>query len=568
MMTELPSDIEQLKENSRFLRGTLHISIENTISGAIADDDTKLIKFHGIYQQDDRDQRKVRRAAQLEPLFTFMLRARIPGGLLQPDQWLALAQLAADYGNGGLRLTTRQTVQFHGVFKENLRPLVRGLEAAGLDSVAACGDVNRNVICSPNPVAGYLHADVQRWARLLSEQLLPKTHAYKEVWLPDGRASSAARDAEPLYGARYLPRKFKIALAVPPLNDVDVFAHDLGFIAIEDDGRLAGLNVTVGGGMGASHDDAQTHPRLADVIGYCPAAEALIVAEAVIAIQRDYGNRQNRKLARLKYTIETHGLDWFIRELVWRTGIELQAARPFHFEHNGDRYGWTEGVNGRWNLTLFIENGRLNAAALDALREILARHDGDLRLTPNQNIILAGASAAARKDIDTALAASDWPWNRQTSPLRRHSLACVAFPTCGLAMAESERYLPTLLGEIEIVLEKHALADAAITIRMTGCPNGCARPYLAEIGLVGKAPGRYNLHLGGAFDGSRLNRLYRENIDEAGILAALEPLLQRYAAERAPQETFGDFLTNHNIVPAVLHGREARERVANNVSNG
>lgn len=554
-------EVERLKAESRFLRGTLEIGLEDPVSGAIAESDTKLIKFHGIYQQDDRDQRKSRRQALLEPLYSFMLRVRIPGGVLRPAQWLALEALANTHGNGTLRLTTRQAVQFHGVFKENLRPLVRGLEEAGLDSIAACGDVNRNVICSPNPLETALHAQVQRWTEALSDRLLPQSNAYREIWLDNSRGSSAAREAEPLYGSTYLPRKFKIAVAVPPLNDVDVFAHDLGFIAIHENGRLAGFNITVGGGMGASHDDPHTFPRLADVIGFLPTGVAQDVAEAVVSIQRDYGNRQTRRYARLKYTIETHGLDWFLRELEWRLPTTLQPARPFRFEHNGDRYGWVERADGRWNLTLFVENGRLGVNALAKLREAIAAFDGELRITPNQNLMLANVSGAAKPRLETLLA-DGLEARGQTSPLRRHAMACVAFPTCALAMAESERYLPSLLDLVEARLAAHGIGEAAITIRMTGCPNGCARPYLAEIGLVGKAPGRYNLHLGGAFDGTRLNRLYRENANEAEIIDALDPLFARYAAERHADETFGDFVIRVGLVQPVKHGKEVRESAA------
>lgn len=554
-------EVERIKAESRFLRGTLEIGLEDPVTGALAESDTKLIKFHGIYQQDDRDQRKLRRQASLEPLYSFMLRVRIPGGVLSPPQWLALEELASEYGNGTLRLTTRQAVQFHGVFKEDLRLLVRGLEAAGLDSLAACGDVNRNVISSSNPLDTSLHTRLQRWTEAMSERLLPQSNAYQEIWLNGSRASSAERDAEPLYGNTYLPRKFKIAIAVPPINDVDVFAHDLGFIAIAERGRLVGFNITVGGGMGASHDDAQTFPRLADVIGFCSTGTAQDVAEAVVSIQRDYGNRQTRRYARLKYTIETHGLDWFVRELEWRLRDSLQPARPFRFEHNGDRYGWVERSDGRWNLTLFVENGRLGANALAKLREAVADFDGELRITANQNVMLAGVAAAVKPRLEAQLADGLEP-HAHVSPLRQHAMGCVAFPTCSLAMAESERYLPSLLDLIEARLTAHGIADAAITIRMTGCPNGCARPYLAEIGLVGKAPGRYNLHLGGAFNGTRLNRVYRENANEEEILDALDPLFARYAAERHPDETFGDFVIRSGLVQPVQHGKEVRESAA------
>lgn len=556
---DFENEVEQIKAESRHLRGNLHIGLEDPISGGIEAADTKVIKFHGIYQQDHRDLRAERRKAGLEPLYTFMLRVRIPGGLLSGEQWLQLESLACRYAGGSVRLTTRQAVQFHQIFKEDLRALVRGLDEVLLDSIAACGDVNRNVMCSPNPHESALHADAQRWAGRLSEVLLPGSNAYREVWL-EGRDRGGDNEVEPLYGRAYLPRKFKTAVAVPPVNDVDVFAHDLGFIAIAEQGRLIGFNVTVGGGLGMSHDDIDTWPRLADVIGFCPPESAVEVAEAVISIQRDYGNRADRKRARLKYTIADRGLDWFVQELEWRMRDTLRPAREYHFEHNGDRYGWTRSDDGAWHLTLFVENGRLREKALGGLHAVAKRYpDLRFRITPNQNLTLAGASADQKLVIDPLLDEHGLNRHQNTSALRRNAMACVAMPTCPLAMAEAERYLPDLIDRIDERLDQHGLRERPISLRMTGCPNGCARPYLGEIGLVGKAPGRYNLHLGAAHDGARLNRLYRENLDEDGILEALDPLLARYAAEAETSEGFGDFLIRTGIIMPVRKGKEARE---------
>jgi len=553
-------EVEAIKAESRSLRGGLHIGLEDDLSGAISEADTKVIKFHGIYQQDDRDLRSERKKARLEPLYSYMLRARIPGGVLTAQQWIGLNDLAGRYANGSIRLTTRQAVQFHGIFKESLRPLVQGLDELFLDSMAACGDVNRNVMCSPNPMLSALHQDVQQVAEDLSQQLLPESQAYREIWL-EGRDSGTEGEVEALYGPTYLPRKFKIAVAVPPINDVDVHAHDIGFIAIEEGGRLLGFDVSVGGGLGMSHDTPDTHPRLGDVIGFCEASQAVSLAQAIVSIQRDFGNRHKRKRSRLKYTIEDHGLEWFRQELSWRFRQSLEAPRGYHFDNNGDRYGWVQGDNGQWHLTLFIENGRLKGEALEGLARIAREYPGlEYRVSPNQNLILSGASAQDKLDLDLLL--DKYPAlkrHEKVSPLRLNAMACVAFPTCPLAMAEAERYLPELLGKVEALQEKHGLSHQAMTLRMTGCPNGCARPYLAEIGLIGKGPGRYNLHLGAAFNGERLNRLYQENVDEAALLETLDDLFSRYAKDREEQEGFSDYLIRAGIVAPVVHGKEVRE---------
>ena len=547
------SPIERIKSTSRGLRGTLARSVADTTTGALAEDDAQLLRLHGSYQQDDRDIREERRLQKLEPLWRFMVRLRLPGGVCSAAQWLALDAIARRYANGSLRLTTRQTFQFHGIAKGDLKTTMAALNAALLDTIATCGDVNRNVIASSNPVESPAHAEVADWARRLSEHLLPRTRAYHEIWL-DGEKLGGDAEAEPVYGASYLPRKFKAAIAVPPANDVDVFAHDLGFIAIVEAGRLVGFNLTVGGGLGATHGDPKTFPRLADLAGFLPPESLLAVAEAVVTTQRDFGDRSNRKHARLKYTIADRGLAWFVAEVEKRAGLTLGPPRPFAFTSNNDRFGWQQGADHHWHRTLRIPAGRIadhfDRPWLSGLREIAQRHRGDFRLTANQNVTIAGVEPGARAAIDELIERYRLDAAERGGPLRRDALACVALPTGPLAMAEAERYLPQLLGRVETLLAAHGLAGLPLSLRLTGCPNGCARPYLAEIGLIGKAPGRYNLHLGGDARGQRLNALYRENLDEPQLLAALDELFAAYAAERGPEERFGDYLWRSRRVAA------------------
>ncbi|HEX8778019.1 MAG TPA: assimilatory sulfite reductase (NADPH) hemoprotein subunit [Rhodanobacter sp.] len=550
----MSSELERIKTASRFLRGTIVEGLADPVTGAISEDDNKLLKFHGSYQQDDRDIRDERRRQKLEPAYAFMVRARLAGGVMTPAQWLAFDRIASDYASSGLRITTRQTFQWHGIVKRNLKPTIAAINDALASTIAACGDVNRNVVCNANPVQSQAHAAAYTCAAKLSEHLKPNTRAYHEIWL-DGEqlvGEAAAAEHEPLYGATYLPRKFKIGLAIPPLNDVDVFAQDLGLIAILEQGELAGFNVAIGGGMGASHGDPTTYPRLADVVGFVTPGQLLMLAEATIAVQRDWGDREERKHARFKYTIDRHGLDKVKAEIERRAGFTLAPARPFHFDHNGDRYGWIEGHDGRWHLTLQVESGRLldagEARWLSGMREIARVHTGDIRLTCNQNLIVANVEAADRERIDAIAAAHGMDGYRRHSGIRRHAVACVAVPTCALAMAESERYLPQLLPKLEASLDRHGLLDAPILLRLSGCPNGCSRPYLGEIALVGRAVGRYDLRLAADFRGQRLNQVYRENVDEAAILSALDELFARYAGERTPGEHFGDFLLRTGIV--------------------
>jgi sulfite reductase (NADPH) hemoprotein beta-component len=551
---------ERLKHESRFLRGTLETSLADPLTGAVDANDALLTKFFGIYQQDHRDLRDERRRAKLEPRYQFMVRVRLPGGVCTPAQWLALDRLSQDYADGTLRLTSRQTFQFHGIRKRNLRKHIHGIRAAGLDTIAACGDDNRNVICTANPLLSSAHAEVSELARRIGAHLLPRTGAYRELLGGETAPAAMSTDEEPLYGTTYLPRKFKIGLAVPPSNDIDAFAHDLSFIAIIEEGRTVGYNVAVGGGMGMTHNVPATFPRLAELVGFCAPEDVLAVAEHTLCIQRDFGNRKDRAHARFKYTIEDRGVDWFRGELERRLRRALQTARAVRFESSGDLHGWVEGYDGRWHYTLFVENGRIadrrGAPLQSGLRAIAARHRGLFALTTNQNVIIAGVPAEQRPEIQTLLEAYCLENPRRGTRLRADALACVALPTCGLAMAESERYLPSLLDKLDAIVTAAGLADEPLSIRMSGCPNGCSRPYLAEIALVGKAPGKYNLYLGASASGERLNALYRETIGEEEILASLEPLLLRYAAERRARERFGDFIVRAGIVPAMHAGRE------------
>ncbi|MBV1911247.1 MAG: assimilatory sulfite reductase (NADPH) hemoprotein subunit [Kangiellaceae bacterium] len=549
------SEVETIKVKSDYLRGTITPSLQNEVTGAVADDDLMLIKFHGIYQQDDRDLRNERRKQMLEPLYSFMIRARIPGGVATSEQYQQMAQLATKYTSGSLRLTTRQAYQWHGVFKRNLKTTIAGINATMLDTIAACGDVNRNVMSNPLPEASAIHSEVYEWSKKISEHLLPKTKAYHEIWLDGEKVSSTQ---EPIYGETYLPRKFKTAIAIPPYNDVDVYANDLGFVAIVEDNKLIGFNVLVGGGMGSSHGDNTTYPRVADVIGFCKLEQVLDVAENVVKVQRDFGNRVVRKHARLKYTIDRLGIEGFKQKLFSYQGFELAAAKPFKFEHNADRYGWMLDENNHWHLTLYIHSGRIidseDSKIFTGLLEIAKIHQGEFRISPNQNMIISNIKFEDREKIESLLAEYKISIGKYETPARLNSLACVAFPTCSLAMAEAERYLPDFMNKVEALLHRYELSKQPINIRMTGCPNGCARPFLGEIGFVGKGPGKYNLYLGASHTGDRLNKLYRENIDEKTILNELEPLLKSYAKERETDESFGDFVIRTDVVKRVSNG--------------
>ncbi|MFD1066432.1 assimilatory sulfite reductase (NADPH) hemoprotein subunit [Oceanobacillus locisalsi] len=557
-----PSDVERIKKESNYLRGSLVETLNNPISAGIPDEDNRLMKFHGSYLQDDRDLRTERQRQKLEPAYQFMVRVRVPGGVATPEQWLVIDDLANTYGNETIKLTTRQAFQMHGILKWNMKASMKGINDALMDTLAACGDVNRNVMCNPNPDQSEVHAEVHQWSRTLSDYLSPRTNAYHEIWLDEEKVvdTKESDETEPMYGEVYLPRKFKIGVAVPPSNDVDIFSQDLGFIAILEDGQLQGFNISVGGGMGMTHGDTNTYPQLGRVIGFCKPEQITDVAEKIITIQRDYGNRSERKYARFKYTIDARGIDWLKNELTERLGWQLEEERDFHFDHNGDRYGWVKGTNNRWNFTLFIQNGRIqdkeDYQLMTGLREIAKIHTGDFRLTANQNLVIGNVTSQKKKQIIDLIEEYGLSDGKQQSALRRNSMACVAFPTCGLAMAESERYLPSLIEKLEALLEDEGLRDEEIIIRMSGCPNGCSRAALGEIGFIGKAPGKYNMYLGAGFAGQRLSKLYREGIGEKEILETLQPMIQHYAKERLDGEHFGDFVVRQEYVKAVISGTD------------
>jgi sulfite reductase (NADPH) hemoprotein beta-component len=572
-MTETRSKNEIIKETSRLLRGGIAEGLTHVETGAISEDDTQLLKFHGSYMQDDRDVRGERAKKKLEKAFSFMIRLRLPGGVVTADQWLKLDDIAGTYANGTLRLTTRATFQYHGVIKSNLRRTMQAINAACIDTIAACGDVNRNVMSASHPFLSKAHKAAETFAKEVSAHLLPRTGAYHEIWLDDEKVietgGTAAADSEPIYGPHYLPRKFKIVVAVPPDNDVDIYAHDLGYIAIVEKGEVVGWNVTVGGGMGMTHGETDTFPRTADLIGFCTPAQAVDVAEKVVTVQRDWGNRAVRKNARLKYTIERVGIDAFRAEVEKRLGYELGSPRPFKFTSTGDPIGWRQTLDGKaadrkWHLTLYIENGRVKDTATTklrtALREIAQAGAVDFVVTSNQNLVIANVIAKAKGKIEAVLAKHGVAIVT-SSGLRRNALACVALPTCGLALAESERFLPDLITALEDSLEAAGLRDDDIVVRMTGCPNGCARPYLAEIGFVGRAPGLYNLYLGAAFDGSRLSKLYAQDVNQEQILKLLDPLIRRYASARAAGEHFGDFVIRAGVVKATPAGNRFHDDV-------
>ncbi|EJI87153.1 sulfite reductase subunit beta [Alishewanella aestuarii B11] len=547
------SDNERLKAESDHLRGTITSDLQNEITGGFTGDNFMLIRFHGMYQQDDRDIRAERAAQKLEPLHNVMLRARMPGGIITPTQWLAIDKFAAEHTlYGSIRLTTRQTFQFHGVLKPNIKPMHQFLNSIGIDSIATAGDVNRNVLCTSNPVESELHQQAYQWAIKISEHLLPKTRAYAEIWLDEEKVETT--ETEPVLGDTYLPRKFKTTVVIPPHNDVDVHANDLNFVAIAEHGKLIGFNVLVGGGLAMTFGDTSTYPRRAEELGFISLEHVLKVAEHVVTVQRDYGDRVNRKNAKTKYTIDRIGVDNFRSEVEKRVGVAFEPVRPYAFTSRGDRFGWVEGIDGKHHLTLFIENGRVldfpGKPLKTGLAEIAKIHQGDLRMTANQNLIIAGVPLEQKAQIEQ-LARQYGLLDDSHSEQRKNSMACVSFPTCPLAMAEAERYLPELVTKVEGLLSKNGVADDHIVLRVTGCPNGCGRAMLAEVGLVGRAPGKYNVYLGGNKVGTRIPKLFLDNVAEAEILAQLDQLIGRWATERQAGEDFGDFVIRSGVVAEV-----------------
>ncbi|MFL9482532.1 NADPH-dependent assimilatory sulfite reductase hemoprotein subunit [Chitinophagaceae bacterium LWZ2-11] len=547
------SPIEKIKTSSDGLRGTIKEGLQEQITGAISEDDQAVIKFHGMYQQDDRDKRESRAEKKLDRLYSFMIRLRLPGGFLTPEQWVATHEIAGEHSTGVIKITTRQTIQLHGIIKSHIKPTLQAFNQAKLDSIATCGDINRNVTCSSHPKESPLHEQVFAYADKISELLMPKTRAYYEIWLDEDLLAEKKDEADPLYQDRYLPRKFKIGIAIPPNNDVDVLTNDIGLIAIIEDGKLKGFNIAVGGGLSTTHGNPDTYPRLGTVIGFAEGEEKTLKAiYEVLTVQRDYGNRADRKQARLKYTVDKMGVEKFKAELESRIGFKLEEPKPYTFTQRKDRYGWEQNDKGLWYYTVFVENGRVlddeKVALKAALLEVAKTGKANFRFTCNQNLILSDIQAKDKNEINKILAQFKIIEHTEgSSAVRKNSMACVALPTCPLALAESQRYLPSLISKIEPVLAKHKIAEEEIIVRMTGCPNGCGRPYTAEIGFVGTAAGRYNLHIGGDNEGTRLNTFYKESLDEDAILVELDNLFGKYVKERTKGESFGDY-TNRKFV--------------------
>ncbi len=554
MSAENLSGIEKIKQASDALRGTIKQGLADEVTGAISEEDKALVKFHGMYLQDDRDRRDERAEKKLERLYSFMIRLRLPGGLLSAEQWLATQDIAGEHTTGIIKITTRQTIQLHGLYKSHVKPTIQAFNEAKLHSIATCGDINRNVICSAHPRQSPVHKQVHDFAFKINDLLLPKTKAYYEIWLDEEKIADKKDEEDPLYQDRYLPRKFKIALAIPPNNDVDVFGNDLGLIAIVENNELKGYNIAIGGGMSSTHGNPATYPRLATVIGFVSGDEKILsTIYEIVTIQRDYGNRADRSLARLKYTVDKLGIDFFKAEIERRTGFPMEKERTFQFTERKDYYGWFQNTDKLWYYTPFIENGRVvddeKVAMKTALYEIAATNKLNFRFTTNQNVILADIHEKDKNQIKNILKKYHIEeYTDSITEIRKNSMACVALNTCPLAFAEAQRYLPSLLSKIEPLLEKNGLQKEEIILRMTGCPNGCARSYIAEIGFIGTALGKYNLQLGGDHAGMRLNKVYKESLDEPAILQELDLLLGLFARERKKKESFGDFAIRKQLV--------------------
>ncbi len=540
-MSEKLSAVEYIKTKSDGLRGTLKESIDlDNHTGNVRPDDETLVKFHGMYVQDDRDRRAERATKKLDKLYSFMIRLRIPGGVINANQWIATHEISEQFGTGTLKITTRQTVQLHGLLKHQLRPTIQAFNTAKLDSIAACGDVNRNVIVSSHPQISSVHQQIYEYADKISTLLLPKTQSYYEVFIDGEKIYERSSEADPLYEDRYLPRKFKIAIAIPPSNDVDVFTNDIGLIAIIENNELKGFNIAIGGGLATTHGNPNTYSRLGSVIGFTDTEEKTLKAVyEILTVQRDFGNRVDRKLSRLKYTVDKLTVEGFKKELENRIGFEFEPERKYTFTERSDRFGWEQNYQGKWFYTLFVEHGVVKPEQKQFLYELAQLDISNFIFSGNQNLILGEIEESNKSKVEALLVQHDV--EKQVSALRKNSMACVALPTCPLALAEAQRYLPELVTKIEPILAKYELTNDEISIRMTGCPNGCGRPYVAELGFVGTGPEQYNFMLGGDRFGERLNKIYKEKQTESQILDDVDVLLSRYVKEKFENETFGDF---------------------------
>ncbi len=553
------SKVEHIKSESEHLRGRLVEELEQE-SARFSEDQIQLLKFHGSYQQEDRDLRQSRKAAGEEKAYQFMIRSRIPGGVLTAEQYLAEDELATLYGNNTMRLTTRQGIQLHGILKGDLRTTIRGIHASLLSTLAACGDVNRNIMACPIPTTNRAHARVHEFAHELALALAPRSKAYHEIWL-DGELTETVQqdegEIEPMYGDTYLPRKFKIAIAFPGDNCIDIYTQDVGLVAVlegepgADDEHLVGFTVLIGGGLGTTHGKTETYPRLAEPFCYATVEEVEEVVKTIITIQRDYGDRQNRKHARMKYVVQERGIPWFRSELESRLGRSVQDPRPTPWQSAEDHLGWHEQGDGLWFLGISVENGRIwdqgQLRLRTGLQEVIKEFRPGIRLTAQQNILLTDIPAERRALLEERLATYGIITDPVRLGTRRLAMACPALPTCGLALAEAERVLPSLMGQIEQDLRDLGLEDEPVSVRMTGCPNGCARPYLGDIGFVGRSKDIYTVYIGGDLNNTRLNTAYATLVRLENLAATIRPLLEIWRDERQPGEHFGDFCQRTGI---------------------
>lgn len=558
-----PADI--LKENSNYLRGTLAESLKQDTTH-FSSEETQLLKFHGSYQQDDRDLRAGLMREKKEKAFSMMVRSKVPGGKMSAEQYLAHDELARNYGNGTMRITDRQGIQFHGVLKKNLKQLILELNRKLVTTSGACGDIVRNVMASTAPLKEHAKYDLHKYAKAVSDQFLAKSNAYYDIWLDGEKVEThqpVENECEPIYGKTYLPRKFKIGICYPEDNSIDVYTQDLGIIAATDsEGNLEGFNIVVGGGLGMTHGIAKTRPILAKPLCYVSGMQDLLdVSKAIVLVQRDYGNRQDRKQARLKYLIEERGLDWFRSEVEKRYGKKTEPVREIKIREVQTYHGWHEQADGRWFLGVFVENGRVKDEGdfrlMTGLREVVKKYSPVVYLTGYQDVLLSGFDTAQKGEIEAMLKSYGIQPAETYSLLRRNAIACPAFPTCGLAIAESERAMPSVIDDLDREIQALGLQDQPIIARMTGCPNGCARPYNAEIAFVGRTPGTYNVYVGGNHRGDRLAEEIGDKIKQEDLASFLSPVLSFYKAERQRGEGFGTFCERvgieklKSLVPAV-----------------
>ena len=537
-------NVEEIKSESDALRGT----IQKTLLGDeshFSDDEYQLLKFHGTYQQDDRDQRVLRKKQNLDKAWMFMVRSKLPGGALTAEQYLAHDRIAGDLGNGTLRITTRQGFQLHGVLKGDLQECMLRINESGITTWGACGDVVRNTTAAPSPFKDGPHLDAQRLAKELSDTFLAKTTAYAEIWLNGEHLNREAEVAEPIYGKVYLPRKFKIGIAIPPRNDIDIYTNDLGFISNVERGVVTGYTVVAGGGFGMTHGKTETFPALAKPLFYVAKEHAVQAAVAVVTAQRDFGNRTDRKRARLKYLIDERGIDWFRDEVVKRLDAPYESAKVVHWDTVSDVFGWREQGDGKLFCALWIEEGRIKDTEKvqwrTAFRTIAVQLGLPVRLTTNCNIIFHDIDPAVKERVIEILAAHGIPNPEDLTETRRLAQACVALPTCGLALAESERVFHLVLDKVDDILKDFGLTEEPILIRMTGCPNGCARPYNADIAFVGRLPGKYALFVGGSVTGERLAGLHEKTVTLEEIPLRVRGLIEDFVQNRQGNENFSNY---------------------------